>query len=151
MRMTSPSIVVGAGLLSLGFVAGALAADPTSKGIVHWTLADLKWEARPGSPAILGAAAWSSPNGSYCTFAKFPKGTKEPLHTHTADISSVVLAGHFGSAEEGKVVKPGGSGSYQFIPGGLKHATECGADADCVIFVCQPAAFDSVPVEGGKK
>ena len=151
MRTTSRSTVVGAVvLLALGFVAGAMAGDPMSKGIVQWALADLKWQATPGSPTM-GVAASSASNGSHCDFAKFPKGTKVPLHTHTADITSVVLAGHFGSAEEGKMVKPGGSGSYLFIPGALKHTTECGADADCVIFVCQPGAFDLVPVEGGKK
>jgi hypothetical protein len=73
------------------------------------------------------------------------------LHTHTADTSAVVLAGRFGSVEDGGSVKLGGSGSYQFVPGGLKHTTECGADADCVIFSCQPGAFDLVPAGGAKK
>ena len=148
MRMTFRSSVVGTALLAVGFAAGAMAADP-GKGIVQWALADLKWEPRPGGPA--GAAAWSAPNGSHCDFAKFAKGTKEPLHTHTTEISAVILAGQFGSAEEGKMVKFRGAGSYQFIPAGLKHTTECGADAECIIFICQPGAFDLVPAEGGKK
>lgn len=99
----------------------------------------------------MAAPAWSSPNGSHCDFIKFPKGTKVPLHSHTADISAVVLEGHFGSAEEGATGKLGASGSYQFVPGALKHTTECRADADCVIFSCQAAAFDLVPAGGGKK
>jgi hypothetical protein len=149
MRMTYRSLAFGAGLLALGFVGGALAAD-SGKAIVHWTLADLKWEARPGSPGM-GAAAWTAANGSHCDFVKFPKGFKEALHTHTADVSGVVLGGKFGSGEEGSAPKLGGVGSYQFIPGGLKHTTECGADAECVVFICQPAAFDLVPVEAAKK
>lgn len=150
MRMTSRPIAVAALLLGVGFVAGAMAADPAAKAIVQSTLADLKWQAQPGSP-MTGSPAWSASNGSHCDFVKFPKGTKAPLHTHTADISGLVLAGHWGSAEEGKAMKLGGPNSYQLVPGGLKHTTECGADADCVIFSCQPAAFDMVPAEGGKK
>jgi quercetin dioxygenase-like cupin family protein len=150
MKGKSRSIVVAAALLALGFVAGAVAGDPVNKGIVQWALADLKWQAASGAPTMVVAAS-SAPNGSHCDFSKFPKGTKVPLHTHTADISAVVLAGQFGSAEEGKAVKPGGPGSYVFIPGGLKHTTECGADADCIIFDCQPGAFDLAPVGAGKK
>lgn len=150
MRIVSGSILAGVALLGLGFAAGALAGDPAGKGVVQWTMADLKWQAMPGGPGM-AAPAWSAANGSHCDFIKFPKGTKMPLHTHTADISAVVLEGHFGSAEEGATPKLSGSGSYQFVPGAVKHTTECRADADCVIFSCQAAAFDLVPAGGAKK
>lgn len=136
------AIVAGAALVAVGFTAG-VAAQGKGKEIVRWAQADLKWEAVPNMP-VSTAKAWSHANGSYCQFTKFPKGTKVPLHSHSADIGSVVVAGQFGSAVEG-AVKLAGAGAYHMIPGGLKHTTECGADADCVIYSCGPAPFDLVP------
>jgi hypothetical protein len=143
-------MLIGLGLVALGFVAGAVAADVAGKGIVRWTTADIKWTPVPGTPGMM-AEAWTSASGAHCNFNKFPKGTKIPLHSHTADISAVVLSGQFGSVEEGGAMKLGGSSAYQFIPAGLKHSTECGAGADCVIFACQPGAFDLVEASPAKK
>ena len=150
MKLLARSFLIGSGCLALGFFTGAIASDTGGKGIVRWAVADLKWQPVPGVPVMV-APAWSHANGSHCDFNKFPKGTKVPLHSHTAELGGVVLAGQFGSAEEGATARLAGPGSYQFIPGGLKHTTECGADADCVVFACQPAAFDLVEAGGAKK
>ena len=130
-------------LVVLGFAGGALVRGDAAKGIVRWTVADLKWSPVPGGP-LMEAPAWSNASGAYCRFNKFPKGTKIPLHHHTADVSAIVIAGQLGSTEQGSTAKLLGPGAYQFIPGGLRHTTECGAGADCVIFACGPAAFDLV-------
>jgi hypothetical protein len=137
------SFAAGAAVVAVGLVAGVTAQDKPKK-IVRWAQSDLKWEPVPDNPVSV-ATAWSHANGSYCQFNKFPKGTKIPLHSHTADLGSVVVAGRFGFGEGGGAAKLVGPGTYQGIPGGLKHTTECGADADCVIFTCGPAPFDLVP------
>ena len=136
------SFAAGAALVAAGFTAG-VAAQGKAKKIVRWAQSDLKWEPVPNNPVSV-ATAWSHANGSYCQFNKFPKGAKIPLHSHTADVGSVVVAGRFGFGEGGGAAKLVGSGTYQGIPGGLKHTTECGTDADCVIFACGPAPFDLV-------
>lgn len=133
--------------VTVGFVQSVSAQDKAKK-IVRWSTADLQWSPVPGAP-VMESKAWSAANGSNCGFNKFPKGSKVPLHSHTADLSAIVVAGQFGSMEEGAPVKLSGSGTYQFIPGGLKHTTECGPEADCVVFRCQPGAFDLV--EAGPK
>jgi quercetin dioxygenase-like cupin family protein len=136
------SFAAAAAVVATGFLGDAFAQEKPKK-IVRWVQSDLKWEPVPDSP-VLVAKAWSNANGSYCQFNKFPKGTKIPLHHHTADVTSVVVAGRFGFTESGatQFVSPG---TYQSIPGGLKHTTECAADADCVIFSCGSAPFDLVP------
>ena len=139
IRVTFAALVA-----ALGFVTAVAAADKPAT-IVRWTQTELKWEPVPDTPVMV-SRAWTNANGSYCQFNKFPKGTKIPLHTHTADVTSVVVAGQFGFAETGTVMKLVGPGTYQSIPGGLKHTTECGTDGDCVIFSCGPAPFDLVPV-----
>jgi quercetin dioxygenase-like cupin family protein len=137
------SFAAVAAVVAAGLTAGVGAQDKARK-IVRWAQSDLKWEAVPDSPVFV-AKAWTHSNGSYCQFNKFPKGTKIPLHTHTADLGSVVVAGRIGFGEGGAAPQFVGPGTYQNLPGGLKHTTECGADADCVIFTCGPAPFDLVP------
>jgi hypothetical protein len=142
-------MAMGLVLAVIGFTGGTLLHGDGGKTITRWTLADLKFNAVPGGP--LTVAAWASPSGAYCNFVKFPKGTKIPLHHHTADVSAVVMAVEFGSREEGSTAKLASVGAYQFIPGGLVHTTECGAAADCVIFACGPAAFDLVEAKAPAK
>lgn len=136
------SFAAGAALVAAGSIAG-VAAEGKAKKIVRWAQSDLKWEAVPNSPVSV-ARAWSHANGSYCQFNKFPKGMKIPLHSHTSDLGSVVVAGRVGFGEGGGAAQFVGPGTYQNLPGGLKHTTECGADADCIVFTCGPAPFDLV-------
>jgi hypothetical protein len=143
MRASTRSVWVGASLVLLGFAAGALVRGDAGKSITRWTVADLKWTPTPGTP-LSGVVAWTAPSGAFCNFTKFPKGTKIGSHHHSADVSAVVVAGEFGSYEQGSKPALAGPGGYQLIPGGLVHTTECGAAADCVVFVCGPAAFDLI-------
>jgi hypothetical protein len=149
MRVSTRSVAGAFALMAVGFAGGTLVRGDAAKPITQWTQADLKWSAVPGMP-IMGAPAWSSPSGAYCQFAKFPKGTKIPLHHHTSDVSAVVISGHFGSAEPGTTLKPLGPGSYQSIPAGNVHTTECSAAADCVIYSCGPSAFDLIEEKPAK-
>jgi hypothetical protein len=123
------------------------AAEETKAGIVRYAPAELKWHAVPDTP-VTQADGWRGAGGAHCDFQKFPKGFTAPLHTHSADVSSVVVSGHFGSAAEGAAEKALGPGSYQSIPADFKHTTKCGADAECIVFVCQPGPFDLKPVQG---
>ena len=137
--------------LGIGYAGGAIAAGAAK--IVQWNLDDLKWQTPPGAPPGPGQAEVYKKGAMHCLFIKFPKGTEAPLHTHTNDVASVVLAGTFGSTDEAGNGKPQAVGGYQTVPGGLKHTTKCTADADCVVFACQPGPFDTkMPTAaGGKK
>jgi len=143
MSISIRSLAGTLALVTLGFAGGALVRGDAAKGIVRLTAADLKWTPAP-VPPVMEAPAWSSSSGAFCRFNKFPKGTTIPLHHHSADVSAVVIAGQWGSREPGAKAKLVGPGTYQLIPAGLPHITECGASADCVIFACGPAAFDLV-------
>ncbi len=81
----------------------------------------------------------SSKTGGYAAFTKFAAGTKIALHTHSNNISMVIISGTFlyGDAANEKEL---GSGIYLFIPSGIKHTS--GAKTDCVIFEQSNAKFD---------
>ena len=132
-----------AGLLAVGFAGGALAAkEAAKKEITQPKPAELTWKAvQPGVPVEM-AESWKGAGGSHCSFNKFPKGFTAPMHTHTNDVYSIVLAGKWGSHAEGAPESLQGPGGYQFIPGGLKHETKCGDGGECMIYECGPKAFD---------
>ena len=98
--------------------------------------------ARHAGDARAGVGRLDGSGGSHCTFNRFPKATAVPLHFHTSDIHAVVIAGQWGSAAEGAPDSLVGPGTYQFIPGKLKHTTKCGDAEDCVVYTCSPAKFD---------
>src|SRR5262249_50418662 len=128
--------------LGIGYAGGAIAAkEAAKKEIVQWRSADLKWQTVPNTPSLQQAEVYKK-GAMHCSFTKFPKGTEVPMHTHTNDIVGVVLAGTFGSTDEAGTGKPQAVGGFQSIPGGHKHSTKCTADADCIIFGCQPGPFD---------
>jgi Domain of unknown function (DUF4437) len=130
------------GLLVFGLAGAALAEAAPNKKIVQQPLSALKWTpVAPGAP-ILGADGWKGPGGSYCGFAKFPKGFSEPKHFHTNDLHVVVLEGQWGVWAPGAPEQYVTAGGYQFIPGGTEHLSKCGPTTDCVVYDCGPAAFD---------
>jgi len=138
--------------LGIGYAGGAIAAKAAAK-IVQWNLDDLKWQTPPNAPPGVQLAETYKKGSMHCSFTKFAKGTEVPLHTHTNDIAGVVVAGTFGSTDEAGSGKPQAAGGFQSVPGGLKHSTKCTADADCIIFSCQPGPFDTkmATAAGGKK
>ena len=143
MKISLRSVVaVSLAALGIGYAGGAIAAKAAAKKeIVQLNLADLKWQVVPDSPGLQQVEVYKK-GAMNCGFHKFPKGTEVPMHTHTNDIAGVVVAGTFGSTDEGGNGKPQPAGGFQSIPGGLKHSTKCTADADCTVFGCLPGAFD---------
>lgn len=142
---TSFRWVVAASVVSvaIGFAGGAVSAKAAGKKeIVQWTLSDLKWKELPNTPGVQQAELYKKGATMQCMMVKFPKGTEIPTHTHTNDIVGVVVAGTFGSTDEAGNGKPQPPGTFQNIPGGLKHTTKCTAEADCTILSCLPGAFD---------
>jgi uncharacterized protein DUF4437 len=134
---------LGLGLVGVGLAEPTSAQKPTiAKRIVQQPLAALEWApVAPGAP-ILGAAGWQGPGGSYCGFAKFPKGFSEPPHFHSNDLYVLVLEGQWGVWAPGAPEQYVGAGGYQFIPGGVKHLSRCGPTSACVVYDCGPAPFD---------
>jgi quercetin dioxygenase-like cupin family protein len=115
--------------------------EGSKKGVVQKTVSDLTWHDMPGTP-VQASDVWTGPGGSHCNFTRFPKGTTVPPHFHTSDIHAVVIAGQWGSAAEGAPESLVGPGTYQLIPGKLKHTTKCAEAEDCIIYTCSPAKFD---------
>ncbi len=119
---------------------------------VVWPAADLKWVDGAGAPAgVKMAVLWGDPaKGPHAAFHKFPAGFKAPLHTHSAQLRSVVVSGTIIHGEEDGKETRLGPGSYLMDPPSEKHTTACDAASECVMFVEANGKFD-IKMVGEKK
>ena len=140
------SLVVLAGLCAFGAVAAQ-----QGQTAVLWPAADIKWSDNPAITGAKIAVLWGDPKaGAYGALKTLPAGSTLRLHTHTYDQKVLLLSGAIVLSVQGGASKELRSGSYAFIPGGVKHSAKCKAGARCVYFEEQPGASDIKFVEGAK-
>jgi quercetin dioxygenase-like cupin family protein len=148
------ALVLVASVAGLAFAEEAKEAKAKGKKeAVLWSADEIKWVDAGPPEHVKGAALWGDMNkGAYGVMTKFAAGADHPMHTHSADLKSVVLSGTWWVQMEGGEKKKLGPGSYMMIPGHAKHASGCAEGAECVIFMEQMAKFDMKPVvEKGEK
>jgi quercetin dioxygenase-like cupin family protein len=134
-------------------VATAAGAKPPKKPKVPVFISpsDLKWTETPGAQGVqVAPIRGNMTKGAYRVMAKFPAGTKHPLHTHSGDLEVVVISGTFLYGADDASTKEFGPGSYAFIPGGTKHVSGCKAGAECILFQEGAEKFDMVPAGDAK-
>ena len=134
--------IVIVGLLVVS-VVGEGAQKKAKKAVIAWSAENLKWEAmKEAPPGVMEVSLWGNmTKGAYGSLVKFPANTKHPLHTHSYDIKTIVIAGTFTYGAEGEEEKSYGPGSYIYIPGNVKHASGSGPDG-CTVFSEQSGKFD---------
>jgi oxalate decarboxylase/phosphoglucose isomerase-like protein (cupin superfamily) len=112
---------------------------------------DLKFVESPKAAGVQIATLWGDMSkGNYGAIAKFPPGQRHPLHTHTADLKTVVVSGTWVTGADDASAKEYGPGSYLFIPGGWKHVSGCKEGAECMLFQQSPGKFDLMPADSHK-
>jgi quercetin dioxygenase-like cupin family protein len=84
--------------------------------------------------------------GAHGTFTKFVPGFDAGMHTHTNDVSIVVIKGAYLYKDEAGE-KRVGPGDFLFVPGGHKHWSG-GDKTDGALFYEEgPGKFDNIPVK----
>jgi hypothetical protein len=105
----------------------------------------LDWkEMSAKAPGVLIAPVsgeWKA--GPYAAFIRFPKGSQSSLHTHSSEMTVVVISGTFRYGANAKEARPYGPGSYLRIAAGAPHVNE--QPDGCLLFVEQPGKFDNQP------
>ena len=85
-------------------------------------------------PGVRRALLWGNPDrGPYAAFTRLEPNHRNPLHTHTHDISVVVLDGAYIYEVDGQATRVEAR-SHVFIPGGAPHVSYADRDAGCVFF-----------------
>ena len=93
------------------------------------------------------AAIWGdAETGAHGTFSKFAPGYDAGMHTHTNDVSIVVIKGAYlykDAAGEKRV----GPGSFLRVPGGWKHWSGGDPKEGAVFYEESSGKFDLIPAK----
>jgi quercetin dioxygenase-like cupin family protein len=93
------------------------------------------------------ATIWGdSEKGAHATFSKFAPGYDAGMHTHTNEVSIVVIKGAYlykDDAGEKRV----GAGDFLRVPGGHKHWSGGDAKEGALFYEESPGKFDLIPAK----
>jgi quercetin dioxygenase-like cupin family protein len=145
-------IAAVAALVVAGFALGmTVNAQDDGKSVVHMSSKDAKWAPGPAKGVEMVVLRGDREKGAHCTFTKFDPGSDHGWHTHTSDVTLVVLQGaYLFKDEHGKETRVG-AGDYMFIPGGLKHWSGGDPKEGAVFFQESPGKFDLLKADAPKK
>ena len=135
-------------LLGALIVTTSIAADEKSKSSsknepIMQSFGDLKWSALPERPGMQFAVLTGDPKaGPYTQIRKVPAGTANPLHSHTSDLTNVIISGTWYTGAEEASAKDFGPGSVVYMPGNWVHVSGCRAGSDCVFYQDGKGKFD---------
>jgi quercetin dioxygenase-like cupin family protein len=133
-------------IAAAAFVAATQAQK--SKKVVYASSAQGTY--KPSPPPATGvsmAAVWGDADkGAHGTFTKFDPGFDAGMHTHTNDVSIVVIKGAYlykDDAGEKRV----GPGDYLFVPGGHKHWSGGDKSEGALFYEEGSGKFDNIPAK----
>jgi hypothetical protein len=162
--MNGLCVRVGAtGLTAAALVCGAalIAAADAPKAPLMVSFADLKWAAQPerpdtqlavisGDPAVgpytqLAVISGDPAVGPYTRMRRGPAGTDNPLHSHSSEITSVIITGVLYTGVDKASAKDFGPGSVVRLPADWVHVSGCRAGSECVFYQDGKERFDYKP------
>jgi quercetin dioxygenase-like cupin family protein len=148
--MKKSLIASGVGALivavSIGVVQAQKPSTSSMKKVVYAAATSATFAPSP-TKGVSQAAIWGDMvNGAHATFTKFEPGFDAGTHTHTSDISIVVIKGAYlykDDAGEKRV----GPGDFLFVPGGHKHWSGGDKTEGALFYEEGSGKFDSIPAK----
>jgi len=137
---------VAALIAAAAFVAVTQAQK--SKEVIYASAARGTYKPSPApATGVSMAAVWGDADkGAHGTFTKFDAGFDAGMHTHTNDVSIVVIKGAYlykDDAGEKRV----GPGDYLFVPGGHKHWSGGDKTEGALFYEQGSGKFDNIPAK----
>ena len=106
-----------------------------------------KFVSLPGNDKVSMAAVWGDRDkGAHGTFTKMEPGYDAAEHTHTNDVSIVVIKGAYLYKDEAGE-KRVGPGDFLRIPGGHKHSSGSDKTEGALFYEEGSGKFDLVPAQ----
>jgi hypothetical protein len=148
--MNRRCVSVGAtGLAAATLVYGTAklsAAADVARTPMMVSFADLKWTALPEGPGMQSAALSGDPAlGPYTRMRRVPAGTDNPLHTHSSEITNVIISGVLYAGIDKASAKDFGPGSVVRLPADWVHVSGCRPASDCIFYQDGKGRFDYKP------
>ena len=138
-------IIVVSGCLLVPVLAEEAASDRKVPLMV--SLTDLKWVELPERTGMQFALLSGDPKtAAYTQIRKVPAGTDNPLHSHSSEITNVIISGVWYTGADSTSAKDFGPGSVITMPADWIHVSGCRPGSECVFYQQGKGKFDFKPV-----
>ena len=84
--------------------------------------------------------------GAYTQMRKVPAGTDNPLHTHSSELTNVIISRVWHTGVDSASAMDFGPGSIMRMPADWVHVSGCRPGSDCVFYQEGKGKFDFNPV-----
>jgi quercetin dioxygenase-like cupin family protein len=141
------SVIVSAAT-ALTIVAALVGVAQAQKGkqVIYVSSAQGTYKPSPTSGVSMQALWGDMEKGAHGTFTKFEPGFDAGMHTHTNDVSIVVVKGAY-LYKDDVGEKRVGPGEFLFVPGGHKHWSGGDKTEGALFYEEGSGKFDSIPVK----
>jgi len=120
-----------------------------SESPIMVAFADLKFTDLPERKGHQYALLSGDPKtGAYTQVRKVPAGTDNELHSHSSEITNVVISGVWYTGKTADSAKDFGPGSVVMMPANWVHVSGCRRGSECVLYQHSKGKFDFNPVMG---
>jgi quercetin dioxygenase-like cupin family protein len=143
--MKKSVILLGVALI-LVVASGVVRAQKDSKSVLYVSSAKATFKDAPTGGASMAAVWGDADKGAHATFTKFVPGYDAGMHTHTNDVSIVVIKGAYLYKDEAGE-KRVGPGDFLRVPGGHKHWSGGDKTEGALFYEEGSGKFDVVPVK----
>ena len=141
-------IVTGACFLAPIFVQESM-SQQEGKAPFMVSFTDLKWVELPDRKGMQFALLSGDPKtGAYTQIRKVPAGTDNPLHSHSSEITNVIIRGIWYTGSNSNSAKDFGPGSVVTMPADWVHVSGCRPGTECVLYQQGKGKFDFKPAVG---
>jgi len=132
--------------LMLAWTIGRVQGQESNK-VLFVSAAEAKFSTMSGNSSVSTAKIWGDPGtGAYAEFTKFVPGYDAGMHTHTNDVTLVVIKGAYLYKDENGE-KRVGPGCFLHIPGGHKHWSGGDKKEGALFYNEGSAKFDFNPMK----
>lgn len=141
------SLIVSA-VTALTIVAVFVAVAQAQKGkqVIYKSSAQGTYEESPTGGVSMQVLWGNADKGPHGTFTKFVAGYDAGMHSHTNDVSIVVIKGAYLYKDEAGE-KRVGPGDFLFVPGGHKHWSGGDKTEGALFYEEGSGKFDSIPAK----
>ena len=149
--MKKLSVVLAASVATIALAHGAarlVAQESPAKAPVMVSLADLKWiELSEKKEMQFAVISGDHKKEAYTEMRKVRAGYDSPLHTHSNDLTDVIISGVWYLGKDAASAKEFGPGSVLIVPANWAHVSGCRSGSDCILYQECKGKFDfkSVP------
>jgi hypothetical protein len=84
---------------------------------------------------------------AYTQIRKVPAGTDNPLHSHSSEITNVIISGIWYTGPNSASAKDFGPGSVITMPADWVHVSGCRSGSECVFYQQGKGKFDFKPLQ----